>query len=325
MSRKNASLPIWALLTMIVLVVLSGYLWFKNSQLNSEFKKQQSELQDLEKVNTELDQDYQASLETLESMKGDNEELNELIESQKKELAAQKEKVNNLIWSKRELNKARDEISNLKTMTESYVAEINTLKEENELLSAENASLAQKNATLNTQYVAASTENASLKTNNTELNTKNESLASENTGLSRKVNMASAIKINHLSLTGYSINSDGSKKKKKRRAKRMNMLEACIITETNMVVESGPQQFYLRIVDPLGEVLISENDGSGITKNELNQTDVRYSVGKIVTYNQEDLETCIPLKPETKIIGGDYLVEIYNNGYMVGHGTFKLK
>ena len=45
---------------------------------------------------------------------GDNKELNQLIDSQKLSLQEQKEKINNLIWSKRELGKARKEMKALK-------------------------------------------------------------------------------------------------------------------------------------------------------------------------------------------------------------------
>ncbi|MCB9328528.1 MAG: hypothetical protein H6572_07550 [Lewinellaceae bacterium] len=88
------------------------------------------------KDSVELDQDYQAALVSLEEMRSENTDLNTLIDSQKAELATQKEKINNLIWTKRELTKAKDEIKKLTTQNNSFLAELEKLRSENATLTA---------------------------------------------------------------------------------------------------------------------------------------------------------------------------------------------
>ncbi|MBK8828235.1 MAG: hypothetical protein IPO26_16435 [Saprospiraceae bacterium] len=57
-------------------------------------------------------------------MRGDNAQLNALIDSQKSELKTQKDKINNLIWTKKELDKAKAELKNLNTNVAKYLADI---------------------------------------------------------------------------------------------------------------------------------------------------------------------------------------------------------
>jgi len=102
-SKSKNNLAAWAIIAIIALIGLNGYQWFTNSQLQSQNTRQETELVELEKVQAGLEQDYNAALDGLEDMRGDNNELNSLIESQKAELKSQKEKINNLIWTKREL------------------------------------------------------------------------------------------------------------------------------------------------------------------------------------------------------------------------------
>ena len=127
-----------AITVIIALLGLNAYQWYVNSKLSNASKTQQTEMMELQKVQEELDQDYQTALESLEEMRGDNAQLNALIDSQKSELKTQKDKINNLIWTKKELDKAKSEIKNLNSNVVKYLADIQQLKEENKLLSDNN-------------------------------------------------------------------------------------------------------------------------------------------------------------------------------------------
>ena len=125
----------------IALLALNAYQWYVNSKLSSTNLTQKSEMVELQKVQEELDQDYQTALESLEEMRGDNAQLNALIDSQKSELKTQKDKINNLIWTKKELDKAKAELKNLNTNVAKYLADIQQLKEENKILTNNNQEL----------------------------------------------------------------------------------------------------------------------------------------------------------------------------------------
>ena len=246
MKSKN-NLAAWAIIAIIALIGLNGYQWFTNSQLKSQNIRQSTELVELEKVQAELDQDYNNALESLEDMRSDNKELNNLIESQKKELKSQKDKINNLIWTKRELNKAKTEIANMNTQVAQYVAEVTKLREENELLRASNTQLTAENATLSEQYQNEQRARVEIEEARAVLAAEKERLAKTNEELDVKVDMANAIKINFMKVQGYQQKKDG-KLKKKKKAKDIDVIEVCFTTETNMVTPAGPKEFQIRLI-----------------------------------------------------------------------------
>ncbi len=314
----------WAIIAIIALVGISAYQWYSNSQLKGELKSRDAEMFELEKVNTELDQDYQAALESLEELRDDNKELDVLIDNQKSELKAQKEKINSLIWSKRELSKAKEEISKFQDMTATYIVQINDLKAENDRLFAENENLTSENRVLSEEVTREKQLNEELEATKAKLANTNEKLDKSNKNLSTKVDMAEAIKINFLEVKGYDVRDNG-KLKKKGKAKQIDMLQTCFRTESNYVTKAGDKEFYIRIISPTGETLAVDNSGSGVLTNKLDGKQVRYTTKGTINYSNDDAEGCIDWTPNYKLSKGIYDVEMYNNGFLVGKGDFKLK
>ncbi len=318
---NNKSLLIGAL---VLLLGLSGYLWYSNKQLKDQLNVQTSELNELEKVNAELDQDYQSSLAELEEFRGENKELNQLIDSQKKELQAQKDKINNLIWTKRELNKAKDEISKFEGMVQGYVSELNTLKAENERLEKLNKKLEGEKVQLTQEVNQTRANVVQLEEAKAMLVSESNEMKKSNEVLSTKVDMAEAIKINWMEVKGYEVKDNG-KLKKKSKGKDMDMIRTCFRTESNYVASAGTKTFQVRLIDPQGETVFVESSGSGVLTNKLDGTKVRYTGSGTVEYNNEDTEGCVDWMAGYQLAKGMYDVEIYNNGFMVGKGDFKVK
>ena len=317
MSTKSNNLLSYALIGIILLLGLNGYQLYINSQLKQDTANQKMELIELEKIKTELDQDYKAAIEGLDELRGDNEELNQLIDSQKLSLQGQKEKINNLIWSKRELGKARKEMKALKDQAEQYIKELTKLRDDNQLLTSSNTQLKKEKEALNQLY-------AEIAQAREILIVEKEEIIKEKAILSDKVDIAEAIKINYMEVQGYQVKDDG-KTKKKNKAKNINMLRTCFLTETNVVAKGGEQEFYIRIIDPVGETITDSNDGVGVLTNKLDSTQVMYTTSGSIDYQNEDTRGCISLSLSEKLTKGIYDVEIYNNGFMVGKGDFKLK
>ena len=306
-----------------LLLLLSGYLWYENGNLKSANTAQVVEMQEMEKVQAELDADYQAALESIEGLRTDSQELNALIDNQKEELKAQKSKINNLIWTKRELTKAREEISNFEGLTATYLAEISDLKGQNEALTAENGKLTKDIVVLNDNLTTEKQLTSELTETRAVLMSEKESLTEKNASLSDKVEVGSAIKVNWMSLEGGEVKEDGSWRKR-RIAKRSKTLRTCFKTETNVVVPAGEETFYLRLVGPTGETIAADAMGSGILTNKLTGEEVRYTMSGTLTYNNEDTEACMDWDPSVQVEKGTYKAEIFNKGYQVGSGTFNL-
>lgn len=321
---KQTNITAWSIVAIIGLLALNGYQWFSNSQLSQSLDNQQTEMIELENIQAELEQEYQVALESLEELKGDNKELNDLIESQKKELGAQKEKINGLIWTKRELGKAKDEIANLNTQTAAFVAEITQLKNENAALASTNSLLSEEKTFLVASYEKQKELTMELEEAKKVLASEKERLSDNNVVLSTKVDMANAIKINYLDVQGFQIKDNGDLKKKSK-AKDIQMLRTCIKTESNYVTPAGKKDFYVRLINPIGETVAIESNGGGVLLNKLDDTQVRYTYSASMEYNNEDTEACLDWTLSDPISKGEYDIEIYNNGFLVGKGNFKLK
>lgn len=319
MNTTQSKQNLTAILIGIIILLLGavGYLWYNLSKVTSKSQVQQTEMMELQKVQAELDQDYQAALESLEQMRGSNAQLNALIDSQKAELKTQKEKINGLIWTKKELDKARTEIKTLNANVAKYLADIQQLKEENKILSDDNTKLTQ-----NLQAEVQAKESV-IEERNT-LTQEKENLSKTNAALGSKVDMANAIKINFMEVKGYEIKDDG-KLKEKSKAKDVEMLRVCFLTETNMVTPAGQKKFFIRVLNPQGETVAVDDQGSGVLTNKLDNSQVRYTTSGEINYKNEDTNACIDWTLPNPMVKGDYKIEMYNNGFLVGKGQFKLK
>ena len=305
----------------VVLLGLSGFFGYKYYQVKGENEQKFEEIVQLNKAQAELDGEYQAALGSLENLKNDNQELNNLIDSQKAELKLQKDKISNLIWTKRELNKAGQEIEKLTSLTTQYLAEIETIKKRNAELQSKNLELNQTNQVLVGSLQNEREEKAELQETKTRLVSENQELTSNNEVLSERVDVASAIKINYIDFAGGSVESDGSFKSRKR-VKKMDVFQTCFKTETNVVVPAGEETFMVRILNEQGETLSS--DERAVIINKLSGEETRYTASGKMTYQNEDTEGCIQWNPDFEIQKGNYSVEIFNKGYKVGSGDFKI-
>jgi hypothetical protein len=324
MNSRSSSTTTWGIIAIIGLLGLNAFQWYNNHNLTTTNTVQVAKVNELEKAQTELDQDYQGALDRLEELRGDNKESNDLIESQKRELLAQKSKISELIWTKKELGKAREEIVKFKAQTEEYVAQITNLKAENEKLVGANVQLTSTNQTLNQNLEMTTKEKEELAQAKAVLTSEKEKLSTDNQGLSSQVDLASAIKINSIDVKGFDVKDDG-KVKNKDKAKDIEMLRMCFTTETNLVTKSGSKRFYIRVINPTGETVVQDDKASGELVNKLDKSDVRYSTSADINYDNKDTNACADWALSNKLIKGDYKIELYNNGYMVGKGAFKLK
>lgn len=323
-TKSKQNLTAWAIVAVIGLLGLNAYQWFSNSQLKTEVTAQSQLNVDLTKVQNELDQDYKAALESMEQLRGDNTQLNELIDSQKKELETQKNKIGDLIWSKRELGKAKEEIAKLNGKVNQMVAEINKMKDENMFLTEQNTELASQNTALSKDLTIERSAKEELAIAKAQLTSEKESINKKNEALSTKVDMANAIKINFMEVNGFEVDKNG-KLKNKSKAKDIDLVRVCLKTETNMVTPAGKKKFYIRLISPTGETVAVENKGSGVLTNKLDNTQVRYTTSGEIEYNNEDTNACIDWTVDQAMNKGLYDVEIYNNGFMVGKGKFQMK
>lgn len=291
---------------------------------SSENEKVTAMYDESEQLKAELEKQYYEALSELEEMRGSNDELNTLIEQQKVELKDQKDKIAGLLKDSRNLNSARKELANLRTQAEGYIAEINQLREQNELLTSENSQLSENNQVLNQNLEEQQMANAELSSERAVLVSEKEQLEEVRQQLSRKVNIASVIKVDGVEVTGLKTKKSG-KDVKRSNADNIDKLQVCFNTTSNDVAEDGTEVFYVRIINPLGETLAMEDMGSGVMTNNANQEQVLYTQAKEMDYSGEAGNLCTIWAPNQPLQEGNYEVEIYNKGHLAGTTSFRLK
>lgn len=106
---------------------------------------------------------------------------------------------------------------------------------------------------------------------------------------------------------------------------QVNQIQVCFKTTENEVTEKGVEIFYIRIINPIGEILAIESLGSGIFINKYKDEEMRFTMSKEISYDNQINEVCAFWFPGQDFIKGTYNVEIYNKGHLSGTNGFKLR
>ena len=149
-------------------------------------------------------------------------------------------------------------------------------------------------------------------------------IETERNQLSKKVDVASAIRVKNVEVKAKDVRSNG-KERTKSKAKKVDKLSICFMTEANEVTPAGEETFYIRVVDPTGAPLAIESLGSGVGQNKRDESEFRYTTTATTNYTNGETQVCGAWQPGQNFVKGKYQVEIFNKGYLVGTGNFSLK
>jgi myosin heavy subunit len=324
-SKKSTNNVIaMAIIAIILLLGTTGYLWVENNKLKNEIAKYDEELNNLSQTQAKLEKDYELAINSLDDLKGDNQELNSLIEAQKTELKAQKDKISTLIWKTRKLDKAKAEIENLKAQALEYVQEINDLKEQNQVLTSANQRLQKDKSELFSKLNLTESEKAQIQHEKDSLALVKQKLEKDKQKLFTKANKASVIPLDNIVVKGYSIKKSG-KYSRKRKAKNIELLKICFDIMENEIADPGDEIFHVRLIGPDGNTLYDENTGSGMISKSSDNSPLKYTKKYIINYTGQKENKCLIWNKDIPLTKGPYKLEIYNKGYLTGKYDFKLR
>lgn len=309
-----------ATVAIIALLGLSAFLIYTKVNQDKLIKKQNAELIEETRLKADLEKEYYQALSDLEEMRGTNSELNAMIETQKTELKKQKDRIDSLIKSAKELDRAKEEIAKLRT----YVTEVEKLRRENVNLQESNTALSGERDELVLMVQQQQMTNEELQEQTSSLSTEKERLQAEKDMLAGKVNVASSIKVNEISAVGYKVKSSG-KETDSKKAKGIDGIKVCFKATTNEIASAGMEKFHLRVINPLGEVMAIQDLGSGSMKLGNSTETIQFTQAVEVDYKNEVVPGCINWQPGITFETGTYQVEIYNKGFMSGKASFELK
>jgi len=184
--------------------------------------------------------------------------------------------------------------------------EMDVLLEENDRLKSENELLA---TTLDSTYVAME-----------ERNMFTDSLLVQNTELATAVEDASALTTVGLKGMGV-IERRSGRQIPTERARRSDKIKVCFTVAKNKLSAPGDKELYVQIIDPLNNVLGSNN------QVEFEDQTLNYSLISRFNYEQKNLDICEYVSPsgDEKFESGTYTVNVFNDKEMISTSTFSLK
>lgn len=208
-------------------------------------------------------------------------------------------------------------LEELRTVKNSNAIRINELKRELSTLRQILRSYVEQIDSLNRANQALRTENKEVREEISRISSQREQLREERQQLSRKVELASKLSISSLSVSG--LNSRG---KVTRRVQNMKQLRIDYQIDRNLTAETGMKTIYLRITKP-DDTILQQAGSSGTFDFEGGQ--VPYSVARQVEYGGEPVAMTMYWDIQEYLIEGEYRMEFFAEGYMIGRTTFSLE
>jgi len=276
-----------------------------------------AQLQEAEKIRSQLENQFNEAIAELDNLKSDNEQINALIDQQKAEIEAQKNQIVGLLRDKRQYDAARAEIKELKAKLAGFIADIEQLESDKEMLSQQNYSLKGQRDSLSQTLQAKLGENEQLAIAKAKL-------ANEKESLSKSVEIGSVIQVKGVNVTPQKVRKSG-KTSTQKAAKRTDQIKVCFTTVPNELVKPSTEKFFIRIINPKGEILAAEDLGSGSIFDNKTGEQIQYTQVADYDYVNDETQLCFNWNPKASFISGKYGVEIYNKGYLAGSGEFQLK
>lgn len=189
----------------------------------------------------------------------------------------------------------KKELETLRKVLRHYVVQIDTLNRANEQLRSENKDLTQ-------QVSQVASERSQLR--------------QEKEKLTEQVTLASK-----LSASGLQVTPLNSRGKETKRIQNMKQLRFVFTVEKNVTAQPGFRDIYMRISTP-DDVLLQKASESGNFSFEGGS--VPYSIKKQIEYGGESTTVTMYWDIEEYLIEGNYRVELFADGYVIGRFNFSL-
>lgn len=285
--------------TMILALALMGSLGLNYYQYNTSVNTAsnfETKVDTLELARTEIETELNATYSELEKYKGQNAQMDSILNEANAKMDDQKIRINGLmknVKNKEELNsKLNAELAELRKLKSDYLDKIDALMVANQQLTNEKNELTNKIQGLDNDLKAT-------------------------------VNTASLLNVEYIKATAFKKRSS-TKYSETAMAKRTNKIEVNFKVLKNTIAKAGDRMVYLRLVEPGGEVLGNKAVGSLIIK--IDDKEVMFTSSTTVQYANADLDVTLSWEEEKRDFkAGSYSIEIYVDDYLAGSSSINLK
>lgn len=298
---KNAIIAVLA----VAFVATAGYLAYDKSTTSKTIDQQKTQIAAVVTEKSELQSSFDASLARLDSMGTVTNGLQSQLAEKNTEIAKAKDEIRSILNKKNatasELSRAKGLIASLNTKISSMEQEIAKLTEDNRLLGEEKVALIADKEKLTQDLTTTTTIKQELE---------------------KKVDVASTLNASNITITPIDVKRNG-KEKVSSTAKRVDKMVVSFDV-ANRIIQPGSTDLYVLVIGPDGQpVTATGSTGLFTTREEGDKTytakvpvDLETAKTKNVSFNFE---------PGASFQKGDYKIQIYQNGFLIGQGTRSLK
>jgi myosin heavy subunit len=295
--KRSNKAPIIIAIMAVVIVIQFVKIYFDTQeklevrqQLTTTEQELATTMQRLTEIKTELD----AKIEEVKSLGGDVSDLE----------AAKTEIENELRRTKRATGK---EIKALKDRVEGYELLLKTKDEEIEKLKSVNKELL--------------TENKTLKTQKNVLGDSINRLSETKKELATKVAIASELKVENLKIVA--LNDRGKERESPFKNRQVSKLKIEFNIAENNVAPIEGKNIIIRIIDENEQVLFDVTRGSGTFL--LNGKEEFYTAAQEILFDNTKQRLTFQYDKGSEYASGNYTLEVYTDGYLMGKGEFTFK
>ena len=286
-SQKKTGLILTILV--IVLTLALGLMFLQYNKLKTDNSIVQEALEDQKES---LSNELKDMMSEYEGLKSENDSVNNQIDKQqdriKKLLTINASNLDKIKLYKKELTTLRE-------VMRSYIVQIDSLNVRNQMLVSEKQEV--------TNALSEARKN-------------NEDLSKEKEDLNSKVQVASV-----MSAKGVNIEPLNKRGKDTDKALRTAKIKTCFTIRENPLIAAGEKMVFLRITRP-DQLLLASSEQDIFTYED---KQIVFTAKRAVTYESKDVDMCIFWDNSGELIKGDYNVDLFCEGHLIGSGSFVLR
>ena len=277
---------------LIALLVLVTVLLVNEKQTNYELTQEfQLEKEDLENQYTDFAKQYDELRTTIA-----NDSLQVLLEQEQLKTQRLLEELRTVkSTNATEIRRLKKEMATLRKVMVSYINQIDSL---NQLTAQQKVIIAD----VTKKYNQASRQ----------INT----LTEEKRNLDKKVTLAA-----QLDATAIEVTPRNKRKKTAKRVKDVASLKVDFVIAKNITATNGERTLYVNIVKPDNSILCKSPQNVFTYENR----ELPFSIKKYVEYNGEETPVTVYWEVEEYLFAGEYRLDIFAEGTLIGSRTFTLK
>lgn len=289
MNKK--SLLIAAVAVLVIAIIGITYLLFTEKKANREL------VQEFQLDKEDLENEYSSFVQRYDELKFkvSNDSLAQLLEQEQLKTQRLLEELRTVKSSNAtEIRRLKKELASLRKILVSYVSQIDSLDRINKRQQQVIADVTQKYNTASQQI---------------------STLSKEKENLDKKVTLAA-----QLDVTNIRIEPRNKRGKVAKKVKDIVKLAISFTVVKNITAENGERTIYIRITKPDNDALTKSASNTFSYENRT----LTYSIKKYIEYNGEEQNVNVFWDVEEFLYAGNYRLDIFEGGNLIGSQKFTL-